>query len=117
MGAQVTLMDVNLDRLRYLAEVMPPNVTTLMSNPYNIAKRVQYADLVVGAVLVVGAKAPKLITRKMVKTMKKGAVNVDVANWVAVVARPLGDNAASRAIPATGVGVSPRNSLRSRRST
>jgi alanine dehydrogenase len=79
MGAEVTIMDVNLDRLRYLDDVMPANVHTLMSNPHNIALRVRSADLIVGAVLVTGAKAPKLVTRGMVRTMKKGAVIVDVA--------------------------------------
>jgi alanine dehydrogenase len=79
MGAEVTIMDLNLDRLRYLDDVMPANVTTLMSNPYNIASRVQFADLVVGAVLVVGAKAPRLVTKRMLKTMKPGSVIVDVA--------------------------------------
>ena len=63
MGAQVTIMDIDLDRLRHLSEVMPPNVTTLASNPYNIESRVKSADLVIGAVLLVGAKAPKLVTR------------------------------------------------------
>ncbi len=79
MGAQVTIADIDLDRLRYLDDVMPANITTLMSNPYNIESRTRSADLVIGAVLVVGAKAPNLVTRKMVKGMKKGAVIVDVA--------------------------------------
>ncbi len=79
LGAQVTIMDVNLDRLRYLADVMPPNVITLMSNEDNIRSRLPLADLVIGAVLVVGARAPRLITRDMLKLMKPGAVIVDVA--------------------------------------
>lgn len=79
MGAEVTIMDVSLERLRYLDDILPPNVTTLMSNPYNIAARVREADLVIGAVLVVGAKAPRLVTRRMLKTMKPGSVIVDVA--------------------------------------
>lgn len=79
LGAQVTILDVSLDRLRYLADIMPPNVITLMSNEYNIRRRLKSADLVVGAVLVVGARAPKLITRDMLKDMKPGAVIVDVA--------------------------------------
>ena len=79
MGAQVTIMDIDLDRLRYLDDVMPANVTTLMSNPYTIERWLRSADLVVGAVLVVGAKAPKLVTRKMLKGMRPGSVIVDVA--------------------------------------
>jgi alanine dehydrogenase len=79
MGAMVTLLDMNLDRLRYLSEVMPANCTPLMSSPALIRELAQDADLVVGAVLVAGAKAPKLITRDMLPTMKKGAVIVDVA--------------------------------------
>lgn len=79
LGARVTILDVSLDRLRYLADIMPPNVVTLMSNEYNIRKAIQQADLVVGAVLVTGARAPRLITRDMLKLMKPGAVIVDVA--------------------------------------
>ncbi len=79
MGANVFILDVDLNRLRYLADVMPANVTTLMSNPYNIKKLVASADLLVGAVLIPGAKAPKLVTRAMIGTMKEGAVLVDVA--------------------------------------
>jgi alanine dehydrogenase len=79
MGAEVTIMDLSLERLRYLDDILPANVTTMMSNPYNIAARVREADLVIGAVLVVGAKAPKLVTRRMLKTMKPGSVIVDVA--------------------------------------
>jgi alanine dehydrogenase len=79
LGAQVTIMDVNLDRLRYLADIMPPNVITLMSNEDNIRARLPLADLVIGAVLVVGARAPRLITLDMLKLMKPGAVIVDVA--------------------------------------
>jgi alanine dehydrogenase len=79
LGAQVTILDVSLDRLRYLDDIMPPNVVTLMSNEYNIRARLKSADLVVGAVLVVGARAPKLVTRDMLSLMKPGAVIVDVA--------------------------------------
>lgn len=79
LGARVTILDINLDRLRYLADVMPANVTTLYSNDYNIRTLIKEADLIVGAVLIPGAKAPKLITRDMLKEMKPGTVLVDVA--------------------------------------
>ncbi len=79
MGANVTILDMNIDRLRHLSEVMPANCQALMSSPALIRELVRTADLVVGAVLVHGAKAPKLITKKMLSTMKKGAVIVDVA--------------------------------------
>ncbi len=79
MGANVTILDMNIDRLRYLSEIMPANCTALMSSPALIRELVQTADMVVGAVLVAGAKAPKLITKEMLPTMKKGAVIVDVA--------------------------------------
>ncbi|PSR11468.1 MAG: alanine dehydrogenase [Bacteroidetes bacterium] len=79
LGANVTLLDVNLPRLRYLNDNMPANVTTLYSNEYNIRKLIKDADLIVGAVLIPGAKAPKLITRDMLKEMKPGTVLVDVA--------------------------------------
>lgn len=79
LGARVTILDINLDRMRYLSEIMPPNVVTLMSNEYNIRHQLREADLVVGAVLVVGARAPRLITRDMLGLMKTGAVIVDVA--------------------------------------
>jgi len=78
-GARVFLLDVNLERLRYLSEIMPSNVFTMMSNPENTRKLLKEADLVVGAVLIHGAIAPKLITREMLKLMKKGSVIVDVA--------------------------------------
>lgn len=78
-GAKVTIMDVNLQRLRYLADVMPANVTTEMSNHYNICEAIAKADLVIGAVLIPGAKAPHLITRDMLKLMSPGTVVVDVA--------------------------------------
>jgi len=79
LGANVFVLDVNIDRLRYLNHVLPKNVTTLMSNPENIRNSIADADLVVGAVLIHGAKAPHLITRDMLKLMKKGSVIVDVA--------------------------------------
>jgi alanine dehydrogenase len=79
MGAHVTIMDISLDRLRYLDDVMPANVTTVYSTPVNIRTRVRYADLVVGAVLVEGARAPLLIPRSYLKEMKEGSVIVDVA--------------------------------------
>lgn len=79
LGAKVSIMDNNLYRLRQLDDIMPKNVTTMMSNPYNIRKSIQTADLVIGAVLIPGAKAPKLIKREMLKSMKHGSVVVDVA--------------------------------------
>jgi len=79
LRARVTIMDINIDRLRYLDHVMPQNVTTLMSNRHNIAEHLPKADLVIGAVLIPGAKAPKLITRNMLSLMKPGSVIVDVA--------------------------------------
>ena len=78
-GANVTIMDVSLARLRYLDDVMPANVTTLMSNHYNICDAIANADLVIGAVLIPGAKAPHLITKDMLKLMSPGTVVVDVA--------------------------------------
>jgi alanine dehydrogenase len=79
LGAKVYLLDNNLERLRYLSDVMPNNCFLLMSSPATIRKFVKEAHVVVGAVLIPGAKAPKLITRDMLKTMKKGSVMVDVA--------------------------------------
>jgi alanine dehydrogenase len=79
MGANVTVLDVDLNRLRYLEEVMPPNVHTIMSNAYTIREAVLNADLVISSVLIRGAKAPRLISRKLVSQMKKGSVIVDVA--------------------------------------
>lgn len=79
LGAQVTLLDISLSRLRYLADIMPANVTTLFSSEYNIRKLIKDHDLVVGAVLIPGAKAPHLITRDMLKEMRPGTVLVDVA--------------------------------------
>jgi alanine dehydrogenase len=79
MGADVTIMDVNLTRLRYLDDVMPKNVSTLVSNEYTIREMVKDHDLIVGAVLVPGAKAPRLVTRDMLASMRAGTVLVDVA--------------------------------------
>ena len=79
LGAAVTILDIDLERLRYLSDVLPANVKTLMSNPENVRQELAQADLVVGAVLIPGAKAPKLVTRKMLKMMKQGSVIVDVA--------------------------------------
>ena len=79
LGAQVTILDINLARLRYLADVMPANVNTVYSNEYNIRSLIKDHDLIVGAVLIPGAKAPNLITRDMLKEMRPGTVLVDVA--------------------------------------
>ncbi len=79
LGAQVYILDTNLERLAYLDDVMPANVFPLMSNPVILKEYVTKADLVIGAVLIPGAKAPRLISRDMLKDMKDGAVIVDVA--------------------------------------
>ncbi len=79
LGSRVVLMDIDLERLRYLSDVMPANVTLLHSSPIAIREQIVHADLVVGAVLVQGARAPRLIRREDLKTMKNGAVIVDVA--------------------------------------
>jgi len=79
IGARVVLLDININRLRYLSEVMPKNVTVIMSNPHTIKQYLKDADLVIGGVLIPGAKAPKLITRDMLKLMKSGSVIVDVS--------------------------------------
>lgn len=79
LGADVTILDISLDRLRYLSDVMPANVKTVFSNEYNIRNLIKDADLIVGAVLIPGAKAPNLITREMLKDMQPGTVLVDVA--------------------------------------
>ena len=79
LGANVSILDINLNRLRYLDEIMPPNVHTIMSNAHTIRDAVLKADLVIGSVLKRGAKAPRLVERKIVSEMKAGAVIVDVA--------------------------------------
>ncbi|UKI40088.1 MAG: alanine dehydrogenase [Alistipes putredinis] len=78
-GAEVTVCDISLPRLRYLEDVMPRNVKTLMSSEYNIRRELAESDLVIGSVLIPGAKAPKLVTRDMLQVMKRGSVLVDVA--------------------------------------
>ncbi len=79
LGAKVTILDVSLSRLRYLSDVMPANVTLLYSNRHNILDQLKKADLLVGAVLLPGAKAPNLVRREDLKLMKDGTVIVDVA--------------------------------------
>ncbi|MDP4083999.1 MAG: alanine dehydrogenase [Bacillota bacterium] len=79
LGADVTIIDLSADRLRQLDDIFGTQIKTLMSNPFNIAEAVKEADLLIGAVLIPGAKAPKLVTEEMVKTMKPGSVIVDVA--------------------------------------
>jgi alanine dehydrogenase len=79
MGAQVTILDINHDRLKYLDDVMHDSVITVYSNPYNMERAARYADLLIGAVLVAGGPAPKVISRDMVRKMKAGSVIVDVA--------------------------------------
>jgi alanine dehydrogenase len=79
LGADVTIMDVSLKRLRYLNDIMPANVKTMMSNEFNIREMVPSHDLIIGAVLIPGTKAPSLVTRDMLATMNPGTVIVDVA--------------------------------------
>ncbi|MDF1798868.1 MAG: alanine dehydrogenase [Planctomycetota bacterium] len=79
LGADVTILDVNLDRLRYLDDVMPANCRTVFSTPYSVREHLIHADLVVGAVLIPGGAAPKLVKREDLKLMKKHSVIVDVA--------------------------------------
>ena len=79
LGADVTILDISADRLRQLDDIFGFQIKTLMSSPYNIAKCVAESDLVIGAVLIPGAKAPKLVTEEMIKTMKPGSVIVDPA--------------------------------------
>ncbi|QYR19974.1 alanine dehydrogenase [Paenibacillus sp. sptzw28] len=79
MGASVVILEKSADRMRYIDDVFGGRVRTLMSNPYNISNAVRKADLLIGAVLIPGARAPHLVTEDMVQTMKKGAVIVDVA--------------------------------------
>jgi alanine dehydrogenase len=79
MGAKVIILDISLERLRYLSDVMPANVQLIFSNRHNVVEAIKTADLVVGGVLIPGAKAPKLIRRADLKTMRPGSVIVDVA--------------------------------------
>lgn len=78
LGANVVIMDINLDRLRYLDDIMPPNVTTVYCDPHAVERHAAEADLIIGAILIPGAKAPKLITRDLLRRMKNGSVIVDV---------------------------------------
>ncbi len=79
MGAHVTVLDIDLERLRYLSHILHGSLTTLNSDPHSIAHSVNYADVLIGAVLIKGGKAPTLVTRDMVRTMKPGSVIIDVA--------------------------------------
>ncbi|MEQ2527008.1 alanine dehydrogenase [Bacillaceae bacterium CLA-AA-H227] len=79
LGANVTIIDLNPERLRQLDDIFGSDVTTLMSNPYNIAEAVKESDLVIGAVLIPGAKAPRLVTEEMIESMSPGSVVVDIA--------------------------------------
>ncbi|SDR83227.1 alanine dehydrogenase [Formosa sp. Hel1_31_208] len=79
LGAHVTIMDINMKQLRYVNDVMPNHVVTEFSSEYNIRKRIKNHDLIIGGVLIKGAKAPKLVTRDMLKDMRPGTVIVDVA--------------------------------------
>jgi alanine dehydrogenase len=79
LGARVTLMDINLERLRYLSDVMPANVTTVYSDVHTVREALTHADLLVGAVLIPGALAPRLVSHDDLKLMKNGSVLVDVA--------------------------------------
>lgn len=79
LGANVTIMDISLPRLRELSDILPANVTTMYSSEYNIKKLIKSSDLIIGAVLIPGAKAPNLIRKEMLKDMRAGTVLVDVA--------------------------------------
>src|SRR5262249_28676682 len=79
LGARVTILDINLDRLRYLDDVMPRNVTTLFSDRHNILECLNHADLLIGAILIPGAKAPHLVRRDDLKRMPPRAMLIDVA--------------------------------------
>lgn len=79
LGANVFVLDIDLEKLRYLDDIMPQNVTTLMSNTYHLRHLLPLADLLIGAVLIAGAKASRLVTREMLKLMRPGAVIVDVS--------------------------------------
>jgi len=79
MGANVSLFDININRLKYLDDVLPKNITVLYSNQHNLEKEIKDADAVIGAVLIPGAEAPKLVTEEMIKMMKPNSVIVDVA--------------------------------------
>ena len=79
LGAHVTIMDINMNQLRYVNDVMPNHVVTEFSSAYNIKQRIKNHDLIIGGVLLKGAKAPKLITKDMLRLMRPGTVLVDVA--------------------------------------
>ncbi len=79
LGAQVTVLDVNMNKLRHINDIMPSHVVTEFSNEYNIRKHIKTSDLIIGGVLITGAKSPKLITRDMLKQMQPGTVIVDVS--------------------------------------
>ena len=79
LGAHVTIMDISMKRLRYVNDVLPSHVVTDFSSEYSIRKHIQTHDLIIGGVLIKGAKAPKLITREMISTIRLGTVIVDVA--------------------------------------
>jgi len=79
LGARVTILETSAERMAYLDDIFRTSVVTVASNPYTLAEGVAMADVLVGAVLIPGAAAPKLVTRDMIKTMKKGSVMVDVA--------------------------------------
>ena len=79
LGAKVYILDVNMDRLRYLDDIMPPNVQTMYSNNLNISNLLTYTDLLIGSVLIIGSKAPNLVDKSMLKLMSPGSVIVDVA--------------------------------------
>jgi alanine dehydrogenase len=79
MGAFVTILDKNIDRLRYLDDILEGRFETVASDPVSVARSVSFADLLIGAVLVPGAKAPRLVTEEMVKNMKEGSVIVDIS--------------------------------------
>ncbi|HEY63030.1 MAG TPA: alanine dehydrogenase [Caldilineae bacterium] len=79
MGAHVTVLDIDIERLRYLSHILHGSLTTLNSDPHSIANSVSYADVLIGAVLIKGGRAPTLVTREMVRTMKPGSVIIDVA--------------------------------------
>lgn len=90
LGADVTICDISLKRLAYLTDVMPQNVKTLMSSEYNIREELKTADLVIGSVLIPGAKAPKLVTRDMLRDMEPGSVLVDWPSIRAAASKPRG---------------------------
>jgi len=79
LGADVTILDINIERLRQLDDIFEHRITTLISNQYNLEASIKTADLVIGAVLIPGASAPKLVTEKMVKSMERGSVIIDIA--------------------------------------